>query len=326
MDVIDQLHESARRIGTSVVFPEGYEPRTIDAAVQLAEREIVRPILVGNYDQIQSAAAELGLSVVDIELIDPETSDKTATFADAFYEMRREKGISRDDAWAQMKDPLYFGAMMVRNGVAGGCVAGALNATSAVLRAGLQVIGMKSDVPIASSVFLMVLPDGRALTYGDCGMVPYPDANQLAAIALASAQTHTQLTGEEAIVAMLSFSTKGSAEHESVTKVREACLLAQQLTPALRIDGELQFDAAYVTSVAERKAPASAVAGKANVFIFPNLDAGNIGYKMTERLGGAQAIGPIVQGLQYPMHDLSRGCKAEDIVTLAAICAVQTAS
>ena len=327
MNVIEQLRISAAQTGASVVFPEGAEPRTINAAIQLSEEGIVHPILLGSADEIAQAASKQGKPLADgVEVLDPQTSELTAQFAEAFYEMRKEKGITPEEASGQVLNPLIFGAMMVRSGKASGCVAGAVSATSAVLRAGLQVIGMKPGVPIASSVFLMVLPDGRALTFGDCGMVPYPDANQLAAIAVASAQTHRQLTGEEPVVAMLSFSTKGSAEHESVTKVREACSLAQQLAPDLAIDGELQFDAAYLAAVGERKAPGSLVAGKANVFIFPNLDAGNIGYKITERLGGAQAIGPIVQGLREPMHDLSRGCKAEDIVTLAAICAVQALS
>lgn len=324
MEIIRQLHQAAGQTSASVVFPEGNEPRTIDAAIQLAERKIVRPILLGNHNEIQTVAAQEQKSLNEaVEIIDPQTAPQTADYGAAFCEMRKEKGISPEEAAEQVKNPLIFGAMMVHQGDASGCVAGAVNATSAVLRAALQVIGMKSGVPIASSVFLMVLPNGRAMTFGDCGMVPYPDAKQLATIAVASAQTHQQLTGEEPVVAMLSFSTKGSAEHESVSKVRDACAMAQQLEPQLKIDGELQFDAAYLAAVGERKAPDSPVAGKANVFIFPNLDAGNIGYKITERLGDAQAIGPIVQGLRHPMHDLSRGCKAEDIVTLAAVCAVQ---
>lgn len=324
MNVTGQLRESAAQTNATIVLPEGDDPRVIQAAIRLRNQQIVQPILLGNSQQIFDAAAHAKLEPpTKINIIDPATSDQREHFAERFYEKRKSKGITLEEAAERVADPLVFGALMVDGGGADGCVAGAANATRNVLRAALQVIGVRESNSIVSSCFLMVLPDGRPLTYGDCGMVPNPTAEQLASIAIATAHTHTQLTGEDPVVAMLSFSTKGSAEHDSVDKVRTALELVRQAQPDLLIDGELQFDAAYVPAVGERKAPDSAVAGRANVFIFPNLDAGNIAYKITERLGGAQALGPIIQGLAKPMHDLSRGCGTDDIVTMSAIAAVQ---
>lgn len=324
MNITGQLRETAAQTRATIVLPEGTDPRVIQAAIRLRNQRIVQPVLLGDPQQIFDAASSANLDLPSkIDMIDPANSDQRDHFADLFYEKRKAKGITLEEAAERVVDPLVFGALLVDSGEADGCVAGAVNATSSVLRAALLVIGVQEGGSIVSSCFLMVLPDGRPITYGDCGMVPAPNAEQLASIAIASAQTHQQLTGEEPIVAMLSFSTKGSAEHESVDKVRTACDLVREMEPDLLIDGELQFDAAYVSAVGERKAPDSAVAGRANVFIFPNLDAGNIAYKITERLGGAQALGPIIQGLAKPMHDLSRGCGTDDIVLMAAIAAVQ---
>jgi len=314
MHIVEQLKRKAATTKARIVLPEGNDVRVQAAARSLVG--VLRPILLCNPSDIAEPLPDA------VEVVDPANAD-SAEFAQAYFELRKHKGMTLAQAQTAVRDPLVFGALMVRLGRAEGCVAGATHATRDVLRAALQIIGMADGFKIASSTFLMILPDGRPLTYGDCGMVPNPNAEQLASIAVASANTHRQLTEQTPTVAMLSFSTKGSAAHPDVSKVVEATALAQQMAPDIAIDGELQFDAAFVASVGERKAPASSVAGQANVFIFPTLDAGNIGYKITERLGGAQAIGPIIQGLAQPMHDLSRGCKAEDIMVLSLISAIQ---
>lgn len=324
MNIIEQLRNTARAVEATIVFPEAEDQRTLHAVARLAKDQIVNPVLVGDLAKIHRAASEAGIELpASVQILDPATSKKSDEFAETLYELRKHKGMSRTEAKEAVREPLISATMLVRKGEVDGCVAGATHSTRQVLQAGLRVIGLAEGIKIVSSVFLMVLPDGRALTFGDCAVVPYPDTSQLAAIAIASAQTHQQLTGETPMVAMLSFSTKGSAQHEAITKVQEATALVRQMAPDLAVDGELQFDTAYLEAIGKRKAPDSPVAGRANVFIFPNLDAGNIAYKITERLGGAQAIGPVIQGLAKPLHDLSRGCKWEDIVTLSAIAAIQ---
>ncbi len=320
MNIVGRLKARAREVGARIVLPEGDDPRVQDAAVQLAHEGLVTPIL------LTLAPDELPEMLSEVVVIEPTADPRFESFVQAYVEKRKHKGMTAEKAAKIMGQTVPFGAMLVARGDADGCVAGATHATSDVLRAGLQIIGMAEGVSVASSSFLMILPDGRPLTYGDCGMVPNPNAEQLSQIALATAKTHELLTGEEPVVAMLSFSTKGSAKHPDVDKVRTATELAQAAAPDMAIDGELQFDAAWVASIGERKAPGSNVVGRANVFIFPTLDAGNIAYKITERLGNAQALGPLIQGLARPMHDLSRGCQAEDIFVVSLISAIQARS
>jgi phosphate acetyltransferase len=250
--------------------------------------------------------------------VDPEKSEKLTEFTNIFFDLRKAKGLKIEQAQQTMKLPLFFGAMMIREGQADGSVAGSLSTTSDVIRAGIQIVGMPAGITVVSSFFLMVFPN-ISYSYADCGVVPDPTAEQLADIAISTASNHRKLTGEEPRVAMLSFSTKGSASHPSVEKVQKATSLVKIKQPDLIIDGELQFDAAVVPSVCAKKAPGSPIAGTANVFIFPDLNAGNISYKLTQRLAGAEAFGPIIQGLKKPCYDLSRGCSVSDIVTMVAI-------
>jgi phosphate acetyltransferase len=254
-----------------------------------------------------------------IEVIDPERHPHREDFVALYHELRRHKGVTREEARERLADPLFFAAAMVRRGEADLSVAGAAAPTARVLRAGLHLVGTAPGSEVVSSFFLMVLTDGTPLAFGDCAVIPRPEPEQLARIALDTAASYHKLTGEEPRVAMLSFSTKGSAGHELVDRVAAATARAREMAPDLALDGELQFDAAFVPQVGERKAPGSSVAGRANVYIFPGLEAGNIGYKIAQRLGGARAVGPVIQGFAHPFLDLSRGCSAEDIVETAAI-------
>lgn len=305
MSFTDHLRHLASAHPKRIALPEAHDPRVRNAAETMHSAGVAVPVLIGPGG------------------IDPVASDNLHRYAAHLFERRKAKGMSMDQALALASTPLYFAALMTALGDADGCVTGADTTTADVLRAALYAIGLGSGSGTLSSSFLMELPDRRVLTMGDCAVVPYPDANQLADIAVQTADTHRQLTGEMPLVAMLSFSSKGSASHERVDLVREALVLASERRPDLSIDGELQFDAAFVPEIGRKKALGSTVAGRANVFVFPNLDAGNIGYKLTERLAGATATGPIIQGLAKPMHDLSRGCSADDIVNTSAVAALQ---
>lgn len=322
MELLESFREKATKLKRHIVLPEGEDERMLKAAQQL-RAGICEVTLIDPKKSVKSQAESLGLDLSGVHVVHPDQSEMRDKYAEEFYRIRKHKGLSRDEAEKMILQPLYFGAMMVRMGDADGSVAGAVNTTGDVLKAGIQCIGLAEGIKIVSSIFLMIAPEwDRPLTYADAAVVPDPDAEQLASIAISSAQTHKKLTGIDPVVAMLSFSTYGSADHPLVDKVREATRLVRKQAPGLAVDGELQLDAAIVPSVGSKKAPGSPVAGKANVLIFPDLNAGNIGYKLTQRLAGAEAIGPIIQGLAKPANDLSRGCSVEDIVTVSAICAL----
>ena len=314
--ILDQLRQTAKQTPRRILLPEHYDPRVIAAAQQLAERELAQPVLIALPDDIDQAPA--GVEV--FEQREDAAAWRQKAIA-AFTAARAAKGMTEDKAKVALENPVLLAAVLIRLGFADGGVAGSTATTADVLRAGIQALGLAKGASQVSSFFLMELTDGRVLSYGDCAVIPDPDSKALAGIATATAASHQQLTGEAPKVALLSFSTKGSAEHSNIDKVREALKLALDANPTLNIDGELQFDSAFVSAIGEKKAPGSKVAGQANVYIFPNLDAGNIAYKITQRIGGAKAIGPVLQGLAKPWMDLSRGCSAEDIVDTAVIAA-----
>lgn len=326
MDIMDKIHRRARENLRTVVLPEGEEERTLRAAEVITKKGLANLILLGDPETMERKAENWGLNISRLKLMNPRISKFHHDFSQEFHRLRAHKGISLEQAADTMKKPLYFGAMLVRWGVAHGSVAGAVNTTGDVMRAAIQVIGLKPGISIVSSSFMMVLPTGRVYMYSDGAVVPEPDAEQLASIAVSAADTHRALVGEEPLVAMLSFSTKGSAEHHSIDKIQAALEMVKKMRPELKIDGELQIDAAILPSIAESKAPGSPIGGNANVFIFPDLNSGNIAYKITQRLANARAIGPIVQGLAKPAFDLSRGCSVEDIVDVVAVNAVLAAS
>ena len=321
---ISDLHDRARALDRRIVLPEGEDPRTVQAAAWLAEHGVVRPVLLGRDAAVREAAQGQAVPP-SVSVVDPRTSERRQDYAQALFQRRKAKGLSYEAALETVADVLYFGDAMVASGDADGCVAGATHSTPDVLRAAIQTIGVAEGSALVSSFFLMVLPNGQPVTYADCGVVPLPSADELASIGIDAADNHRFLTGEVPGVAFLSFSTKGSAEDDSVARVRQAVATAQHRRPDLQLDGELQFDAAFDADVGARKAPGSAVAGRANVFVFPNLDAGNIAYKITQRVGGAEAFGPVLQGLRKPANDLSRGADWEDIANVAAITAIQSA-
>jgi phosphate acetyltransferase len=322
MNIIDQIKNQAKKKVNPIVLPEGTELRVIQAAVKLQTEKIAVPILIGDPAETQKMAEKSHLNLTGIQILNPAQSPDLNSYSEKYYELRKHKGMTQEKAHETMLNPLYFGAMLVKVGKAAGAVAGSINTTGDVLRAAIQIIGLMPNVKVVSSCFIMVLPKGEILTFADCAVIPDPDPEQLASIAISSANTHKGLVGSEPKIAMLSFSTKGSAEHPLADKVIEATQLIKKIDPTLLVDGELQFDAAYIPEIGKRKAPNSPVAGQANVYIFPDLNAANIGYKMVQRLAGAEAIGPVIQGLAKPYNDLSRGCSVDDIVNVAAICSI----
>lgn len=328
MSIIEQIKNQARADRKRIVLPEGEDERTVAAAVKVRTQALAQPILLGNEDAIRASAAKAGLDLRGIEIEDPAHSVRTPGYAEALYALRSAKGLSEADAVRLATDPMYYGILMVRLGDADGLVSGAAHTTGDMLRPALQLIKTRPGTKLVSSSFLMDCPnktlgENGLLIFADCVVIPCPTAEELAHIAVSTAETARTLCGvSEPRVALLSFSTKGSAEHELVTKVRQAAEIAHTLAPDLLLDGELQLDAALIPEVAASKAKGSPVAGKANVLIFPDLQAGNIGYKLTQRIGSAEAFA-VLQGLAKPCNDLSRGCSVEEIVNTISITAVQ---
>lgn len=331
MKALDDIIARARSDPRHVVLAEGEDPRIVEGALRAVREGVARITLLGDTGRVARLVEAAGGRPAILNIEDPARSPRAEAYAAEYHALRRDKGVDEAMAWEAMREPLRFAAMMVRRGDADGTVGGAVATTAETVRAALQIIGKAKDSRIVSSFFLMMLCEPHharkgAFVFADCGLVVEPDAAELSDIAVASARSYEALTGATPRVAMLSFSTSGSAMHQRVTKVVQATQMAREAHPALVIDGELQFDAAFVEAVGAAKAPTSPLRGEGNVFVFPNLEAANIGYKIAQRIGGAKAIGPILQGLAKPANDLSRGCDAEDVFHLIAVTSLQAAA
>ncbi|MBL6964165.1 MAG: phosphate acetyltransferase [Bacteroidetes bacterium] len=330
MSLLDSIKENAKRLNKRIVLPESGEERTLKAANSLLKEKICQVILIGQETAIYKEGEKHHLDHLSkARIVNPAEFDKMDAYVDSLVEIRKSKNLSRQEAYQLLKDPLYLAVMMIKSGDADGEVAGANNATGNVLRPAFQIVKTSAGISVVSGAFLMILKDHQfgdngLVIFADCAVHPDPDAKQLAEIAICTAQTARNIGQLEPRVAMLSFSTKGSASHPLVDKVVEATELAKKMMPGLKIDGELQADAAIIESIGNKKAPGSSIAGRANVLVFPNLESGNIAYKLVQRMAGAQAIGPVLQGMAAPINDLSRGCSVDDIVNLVAITANQS--
>ncbi|HQH40937.1 MAG: phosphate acetyltransferase [Bacteroidales bacterium] len=331
MDLLEKITARAKQLGKRIVLPEGLEERTLKAADEVIKEGIAQVILIGNPAKVHAKANELGLTHISkAQIVDPLNHPKKDAYIDLMVELRKNKGLTREEAAKLIEDPLYLGTLIIKSGDADGEVAGAMNATGDVLRPAFQYVKTLPGISVVSGAFLMILPDTKfgengLMVFADCAVHPNPTARELAEIAVTTARTTRALAGFEPRVAMLSFSTKGSAKHELVDKVVEATRIAREMDPNLQIDGELQADAAIIESVGRSKAPGSPIAGKANVLIFPDLQSGNIAYKLVQRMAHAEAVGPVLQGMAAPINDLSRGCSVSDIVNVIAITANQAA-
>lgn len=328
MDLLEKIKKNAVRLQNHIVLPEGKEIRTLKATELILRDKIATITLLGNQEDIKAAANKEGISVSGAQIVDPATDSRRKKYAEIMVELRKNKGLTIEKAYELLNDPLYFGVMMIKAGDADGEVAGAINATGDVLRPAFQFVKTLPGVSVVSGLFFMIfkdknIGDNGMLVFADCAVMPDPDAFQLAEIAVTTAASAKAIANIEPRVAMLSFSTKGSAQHELVDKVAQATKIASERNPDLLIDGEMQLDAALVPEVGQLKSPGSKVAGRANVLIFPGLESGNIGYKLVQRLAGAEAVGPVLQGMAAPINDLSRGCSVSDIVNMVAITANQ---
>ncbi len=332
MELLDKIKLKAKELNKRIVLPEGYEERTVKAADIVIEEGLAQVILLGNADEIHDHARKLGLKNLDkATIVDPKSHAKKDHYIKMMVELRKHKGLTPEEAARLIEDPLYLGVLMIKNGDADGEVSGADHSTGDTIRPALQYVKTAPGISVVSGAFIMILPDKNfgedgVLVYADGAVHPNPTDRELAEIAVATAHTTRAICGFEPRIAMLSFSTKGSASHEMVDKVVSATKIAREMAPDLMIDGELQADAALIEAIGQKKAPGSKIAGKANVLVFPDLNVGNIAYKLTQRLAHAEAIGPVLQGMAAPINDLSRGCSVSDIVSLIAITANQAAA
>jgi phosphate acetyltransferase len=331
MDLLNKIRQNAQKHNMRIVLPESLEERTLQAANEIIQENLARVVLIGNKQEILNRANELKLEQISKStIIDPLSYERLSYYADLMVEIRKSKGLRKEEALELLKNPLYLATLMIKAGDADGEVAGAENNTGDVLRPAFQYVKTMPGISVVSGAFIMILPDKTygddgMLVFADCAVHPNPTETELAEIAVMTAKTTRAIAQMEPRVALLSFSTKGSAKHEMVDKVRNATLLAQKMAPQFKFDGELQADAAIVKSIGQKKAPGSDIAGKANVLVFPTLETGNIAYKLVQRLANAEAVGPVLQGMAAPINDLSRGCSVSDIVNLVAITANQAA-